>query len=155
MIGTISFKIRNYWRTNRLYLIYLPANSWWVIRVGYPDLEILTTSKTPQHRSCFETRSSSYWPGSCLAFGFMQRMKWGVVFSNWCISLKSWLCRQEQPLNILQNTNYARMQIKKGWCCCQKNYYFAQAQDTIFSMQRSILEHQKSTSKSVQNARKL
>jgi hypothetical protein len=113
MIGTISFKIRNYWRTNRLYLIYLPANSWWVIRVGYPDLEILTTSKTPQHRSCFETRSSSYWPGSCLAFGFMQRMKWGVVFSNWCISLKSWLCRQEQPLNILQNTNYARMQIKK------------------------------------------
>lgn len=72
------------------YTLYLPANSWWVILVGYPDLEILTTSNTPQHLSCCKTRSSSYKPGSCLLFGFMQRMKWGVVVSSWCISLNSW-----------------------------------------------------------------
>ena len=32
---------------------------------------------------------------------------------------------------------------------------FARAQDTVLSMQRSVLKHQKSTSRSVQNARKL
>jgi hypothetical protein len=129
--------------------LYLPANSWCVIRVGYPYLEILTTSKTPQHRSCWETRSSSYWSGNCLAFGFMQRMKWGVVFSSWCISLKSWLYRKKIPLKILQSTNYCKNADKKNMveCHCQKNNYFSQAKDTVFNFQWSIQEHQKSTSK--------
>lgn len=69
---------------------YLSANCWCVIRVGYPDLDILTISITPQHLICCKTKSFSYNPGRCWTFGLKHRMKCGVVLSNCCINLNRW-----------------------------------------------------------------
>lgn len=67
-------------------LLYLFANFWWDILVGKPDLDIRTTSRTPQHLNCCSTSPCSYDPGDWRLLGLMQRIKWGVVLSKRCIS---------------------------------------------------------------------
>jgi hypothetical protein len=69
-----------------LSLLYLFANFWWDILVGKPDLDIRTTSRTPQHLNCCSTSPCSYDPGDWRLLGLMQRIKWGVVLSKRCIS---------------------------------------------------------------------
>lgn len=73
-------------------VLHLLVNSWWVIRVEYPNLEILATCGIPQHRICCKTKSFSNEPGICLLFGLIQRMKCGDVVSRCCNISNSWSC---------------------------------------------------------------
>jgi hypothetical protein len=73
-------------------VIYLLANFWWDILVGKPDLDIRTTSSTPQHLSCCSTSPCSYDSGDWRLLGLMQRIKCGVVLSKRCISWNNWPC---------------------------------------------------------------
>lgn len=94
MQDSIDERVRNqaYWEINIKQNIsdntppYLLANFWWDILVGNPDLDIRTTSKTPQHLNCCNTSPCSYFPGDWKLLGLIQRMKCGVVFSSRCIS---------------------------------------------------------------------
>lgn len=72
------------------YFRYLLANFWWDILVGKPDLDIRTTSRTPQHLSCCSTSPCSYDSGDWRLLGLMQRIKCGVVLSKRCISWNNW-----------------------------------------------------------------
>lgn len=85
---------------------YLLANFWWDILVGKPDLEIRTTSRTPQHLNCCSTRPCSYFPGDWKLLGLIQRMKCGVVLSRRFINWKSWPCEEGiSTLNYLKWMN--------------------------------------------------
>lgn len=75
-----------------LSVIYLLANFWWDILVGKPDLDIRTTSSTPQHLSCCSTSPCSYVSGDWRLLGLMQRIKCGVVLSKRCINWNNWPC---------------------------------------------------------------
>ena len=75
---------------NEITPIYLLANFWWDILVGKPDLDIRTTSRTPQHLSCCNTSPCSYIPGDWMLLGLIQRIKCGVVLSKRCINWNNW-----------------------------------------------------------------
>ena len=83
---------------------YLLANLWCDILVGNPDLDIRTTSRTPQHLSCCNTSPCSYDPGDCELLGFIQRMKCGVVFSKRCINWNSWPYTPKCWINRIQES---------------------------------------------------
>lgn len=91
----ISYKAskREIQQQRKEHIIHLLENSWCVILVGYPDLEILAMSRRPEHLSCSKTRSLLYMPGTCLLFGFMQQTKCGAVLSNCCINLNNRSCK--------------------------------------------------------------
>lgn len=80
------------------HLIYLLANFWWDILVGNPDLDIRTTSSTPQHLSCCNTKLWSYIPGDWKLLGLMQRIKCGVVVSKRCINWNNWPYKREDNM---------------------------------------------------------
>lgn len=78
---------------------YRFANFWCDILVGKPDLDIRTTSRTPQHLSCWSTSPCSYNLGDWRLFGLTQRMKCGVVLSRRCINWNNWPYIPTQAVN--------------------------------------------------------